>query len=322
MANEQGDSSNVNQTNFLINNEQAAASIKLPPFWVSRPEVWFSQIEAQFAIAGIVNDKTKYNYIISALPIEIISNVFDIVENPPADNLYQNIKSNIIGRLSSSEEKRLDNLLSGSEIGDKKPSDFYREMSSSIGGSALVGQDFLAKLWKRKLPKTIQISLTASGKTQLNEVLDLADKIWEAYQSSNICAYSSNKYNNSFNPASKLIDNSTEMHNELLKSFSKLSNKLSETLDAISQKNQSFEFQLNSLKSQINDIRTPSSSYCSCGNFNERNRGRSSSRGKMNSNENNLPLCYYHYRFQDKARKCLGPWCSLYESFNLQNSKN
>lgn len=73
-------------------------SIKLPVFWSNSPSTWFVQAEAQFALAQITSDLTRYNYIISSLPQDIAESVTDILENPPTKNLYNNLKNNLISR--------------------------------------------------------------------------------------------------------------------------------------------------------------------------------------------------------------------------------
>lgn len=42
----------------------AAVAVKLPDFWKNDPTMWFAQAEAQFALAGVVQDETKYFHII------------------------------------------------------------------------------------------------------------------------------------------------------------------------------------------------------------------------------------------------------------------
>ena len=50
-------------------NENAVA-LKLPPFWISQPRVWFQQTEAQFALRKITADETKYFNVVAALDQE------------------------------------------------------------------------------------------------------------------------------------------------------------------------------------------------------------------------------------------------------------
>jgi len=43
-------------------------SVKLPPFWAENPETWFVQVEAQFEIANITAEQTKFNYLAANCP--------------------------------------------------------------------------------------------------------------------------------------------------------------------------------------------------------------------------------------------------------------
>ena len=44
-----------------------AVSLKLPTFLASRPDVWFQQTEAQFALRNITDSTTKYFYLLTSL---------------------------------------------------------------------------------------------------------------------------------------------------------------------------------------------------------------------------------------------------------------
>ena len=46
-----------------------AVNVKIPPFWPTNPQVWFSQVEAQFTTQGITQQGTKNDYILASLAI-------------------------------------------------------------------------------------------------------------------------------------------------------------------------------------------------------------------------------------------------------------
>ncbi len=99
----------------------ALISLKLPPYWPADPYVWFAQVEAQFGTRGITAERTKYDYIISALTPEIAQEIRDLLLQPPQDSPYTTLKSTLIKRTTASEQKRLQQLLTDEVLGDRKP---------------------------------------------------------------------------------------------------------------------------------------------------------------------------------------------------------
>lgn len=286
------DSSVNNNLNSNMNNNQSmnrisqldldicASAIKLPQFWTNCPDAWFVHAEMQFATKGITTDQTKYEYIITALPQDVIVKVLDFIQNPTASERYINLKKILIERHSLSENSKLDKILSDSDMGDRKPSEYYRSLALLAGSN--FSQDVLTKLWLRKLPKSLNVALTGSNISDRNELIQLADRLWEVIYNGEINSIRSSRTSN----MEQVVQNLTA---SLCENINKLT------------------LEVSSLKNEL-EHRTSRPSYRRYNRSNSRSRGRSQSRNW---------LCRFHYRFGSQARKCEQP-CS----FSKENSTN
>lgn len=171
MPNESGDA--VSGQNVVASGSQASHAIKVPRFWRENPSLWFVQVEAQFALYRIVSEQTKFYIIIAELDTELLTNVSDIVLKPPAD-VYTQLKKRLIEHFSVSEERRIKQLLSNLEIGDKKPSMLLREMRNLANDD--VTDEFLRTMWMQRLPTQSQAILSTSTEP-LDNLAKMADKI-------------------------------------------------------------------------------------------------------------------------------------------------
>ncbi|GFT36243.1 retrovirus-related Pol polyprotein from transposon 297 [Nephila pilipes] len=99
----------------------ARVSIKVPPFWRANPEIWFRQMESQFVLAGITAEITKFHHVVSSLQPEELGIVGDIILNPPAVKPYAALRDRLSSQYDESVEQRLRGLISGMQLGDRKP---------------------------------------------------------------------------------------------------------------------------------------------------------------------------------------------------------
>lgn len=160
---------------------KVSVSIRIPPFWAERPELWFAQVESQFALHRITSDGAKYNYIVGNLDGNTLQYISDSVINPPAQDKYDHIKQKITECFAESGQKKITKLLSDVQLGDQRPSQLLNRQRTLAG--ATVNEEFLKSLWLRQLPSNVQ-AIVAASTANLNELAKLADTIMEVQASS------------------------------------------------------------------------------------------------------------------------------------------
>lgn len=151
--------------------------IKVGPFWKRDPTLWFAQLEAQFTLAGITREDTRYYHVLAAIDSEILACCSDIIRDPPEDAKYTKIKERITQEYSTSEQNRMQQLLRGCELGDRKPSQLLREMKD-LARDVITDEKIIKSLWMQQLPETTQAVLKVSEATlQLPQLAEQADKL-------------------------------------------------------------------------------------------------------------------------------------------------
>lgn len=149
--------------------------------------------KGQIVIKEITSSNTKFDYLVSSLPSEMMEIVADILMTPPADDKYKGLKLALIKRCSDSEEKCLDSLLNKADLGDLKPSELYRQMKTLTGDNSLVNENLLNKLWRNRLPPALQSLVIAIESTHTQEqIFTVADKIHVATDRPRVAAIKTN----------------------------------------------------------------------------------------------------------------------------------
>lgn len=244
-------------------------SMKLPEFWEDAPDVWFAQAEAEFEISKIIRERTKYSYLLGALPKQILVKVIDVLKKPDVDNPYTSLKHHILNRVTQSEEARLTKLLYHVEIGDRTPSDLFRHMVQLAGDSSMVGSALIQKLWKSRLPKAIETALIAVDTKEQEEQLRIADRLWECAQVGMVAE----------------VKNKSESDYDTQNITSEIRAEIRELREAIKK----LTFQERG--------RSPSRSQS----------GRARQRSKSARSTSQSRMCWYHFRFGKDAEKCVAP---------------
>lgn len=182
----------------------ASVAVKLPDFWKSDPAMWFAQAEAQFHLAKIVNDKTKFYHIVAKVDQSVICHITDLVAAPPAENKYKAVKYRLIAHFALSAESLFEQLLGAHNLGDMRPTHLLakmRELSTGLG----VDNNLLKIIFIR-LPAMIRPILSCHDGT-IKKLAEMADKITDASNSqSSTVAVVSNEATSSSTGERKLAE--------------------------------------------------------------------------------------------------------------------
>ena len=152
----------------------AAASVKLPEFWIDQPSVWFVQAESNFALTSVTRSRTKFDYVVAALPQRVIVSLLDVVQAPPVDTPYETLKERLLANYTLTKYQRASFLVHQPALGDRKPSVLMSDMLALLPPDHK--PDFLFNfLFLERLPADVRKHLVTSEELDPRKLALLAD---------------------------------------------------------------------------------------------------------------------------------------------------
>lgn len=154
-------------------------SVKPPPFMETAVKGWFAILDAQFHLARITSDETKFYHVLSSLPPDTIAHLpqeilirknFGSLQEAVTD-MYEKTKPELFERLISKAR------LTG------RPSLFLselREIADKVG----VGDDLIRHKFVQSLPTGIAAALASQRELSLSQLGKLADELLPLVQGS------------------------------------------------------------------------------------------------------------------------------------------
>ncbi len=112
--------------------------LKLPPFWPADLDLWFTQVEAQFACRCITPQQSKFQHVVSSLAPEVAVEVRDLLVNPPSDDPNNTLKTQLT---TASEQKKLQLLFTSEELGTRKPTQLLCHLQQLLGNRPTMTDD-------------------------------------------------------------------------------------------------------------------------------------------------------------------------------------
>ena len=263
-----------------------ALGVEIPPFWRIDPEMWFAQVETQFALAGITSDETKFNHVAGNFDANYTTEVRDILTSPPDFGKYEKLKSELIRRLGTSQDHKTRELLENQRNGDRTPSQFLRHLQGLAG--KVFSEEALRSIWLNRLPMSMQAILATQKQATLDQIAELADAIAIANPRGHIDAASSYTASAATavpaTAAAAVPAADTTALTALVQQMSLLTARVAE-----------ISLQLSEVTNRENRTRS-------------RSRSRSQNRHRSRSRDfNSDGMCWYHSRYAERARNCQPP---------------
>ncbi|XP_029162320.1 uncharacterized protein LOC114933903 [Nylanderia fulva] len=281
---------------FFTAPEINRVGMRMPEFTPSDPELWFNIVDRSFQAAGITVDATKFGYALTSIGPNYTAEVRDIIMNPPAEHAYETLKTELVKRLSLSQEHKTRRLLEHEEIGDRKPSQFLRHLRSLAGN--VVGDPVLRTIWLSRLPAYIQPHLVTRTADTIEQLADIADAIVEATRAPAFQVAE----------ASKFVPPQTQGASDPRALEARMEVRLAQMRLAMQQE---MAEQLTAIRKSIESI--GDNRYRDDDRRRSRPRSRSRSRPRARSSSRGPPasgVCWYHWQFGAEARQCRPP-CSM-----------
>lgn len=253
-------------------------NVRLQTFWPTKPKLWFRRIESEFHAYRIKSDDTRFDTVIRHLDVETMTAIEDILEDLPDTGKYELVKNTLISRFSSSEEKQIQTLLHGLELGERAPSALLREMRALAGTN--VTDSVLRTLWLQRMPQRIREVFVVLGETDLNKLAASADIAWEQSSGFNISAVAQTN-------SARQPETANDALVELVKSL---------------------RLEVNALRNENDERRERSRSRGRSASRGWRRKpGRSGSRGRRPLRDGTPGHCWYHQQFQERSWTCRPP---------------
>lgn len=156
----------------------AAVSVKMPEFWTECPARWFNRLESQFRLANVTRSSTKFDHTVAYLPVQVSMSVAHILDNvdPAAADSYERLKTALCKGFTKSRWELAFELHSSPGLGDRKPTELMRHLTTLIPDGDAPGTWFMA-LFLMRLPMDMRDHIVAKDFTNCQEMAEYADKI-------------------------------------------------------------------------------------------------------------------------------------------------
>lgn len=204
--------SSLPTSNIVSTSNSPWSRVPMPKITKAYPEQAFEQLEGWMRVNKIVTDDDRYDTLSLAIDSNIKSTASIPIETPFGQR-YEALKEAVLRLFLESERRRMKNIISNLQLGDRKPSELLADMKLQYKGS-IVNNPLFQELFMNRLPTAVHPFLIRDMRQEqlsLEELASRADEYCELLPNSQ----SVNAVNNNPNSLSAMVEKLTRELKEL-----------------------------------------------------------------------------------------------------------
>ena len=152
--------------------------MQLGEFWPQAPNTWFAAAELKLEVAHITSERERFAHAVGAMGFSVLRAVLDLVENPPAEEPYTMLKGPLVLAHQLTPVQKATKCLQVVASANQRPSEVLASLLEYCPPGE-EGTAFFRAAFTIRLPLTIQAHLTGTELTDLKELAQLADRLWQ-----------------------------------------------------------------------------------------------------------------------------------------------
>ena len=158
--------------------EVGSLRVKLPAFWSDKPEAWFVQAESNFKARRITNQVAKFHLVVIALDSETVDGVLDLLEEPPENDPYDQLKARLVQSFKLSKVDKIKRALEATSADDENPVKFADKIMALTRGAS--GEDIAKVMFMLQMPDAVRKTMWAEPLSEWTEMKARASSLWHA----------------------------------------------------------------------------------------------------------------------------------------------
>ena len=158
--------------------EVGSLRVKLPSFWPDKPEAWFVQAESNFKARRISNQTSKFHLVVIALDSETVDGVLDLLEAPPEEDPYDQLKARLVQSFKISKVDKIKRAMEATAGDDDNPVKLADKIMALTREAS--GEDIAKVMFMLQMPDSVRKTMWAEPLSSWPDMKARASGLWHA----------------------------------------------------------------------------------------------------------------------------------------------